>query len=90
MKHYLRAEDEMILHYIVFENAYNRVGGIQLWKDMELEKVGQGEGRTWRSLKSRFHGILIRAIGEGETYNLTAEQIALFCNGGQIEEGGEQ
>ena len=46
MKHYLRAEDEMILHYIVFENAYNRVGGIQLWKDMELEKVGQGEGRT--------------------------------------------
>ena len=80
----------MILHYIVLENAYNREGGIQLWKDMELEKVGQGEGRTWRSLKSRFHGILIRAIGEGETYNLTAEQIALFCNGGQIEEGGEQ
>ena len=86
VQRYSRAEDEMILHYIVIKNAFNRVGGIKLWKDMEMEVL---EGRTWRSLKCRFHRSLIRAIGKGETYNLTAEQIAFFINGGQIEEAGE-
>ena len=57
---------------------------------MEGHGAGEGGAGGRSHLKSRFHGILIRAIGEGETYNLTAEQIALFFNGGQIEEGGEQ
>ena len=88
MQHYSRAEDEMILHYIVIKIAFTRVGRSQLWKDMEMERVL--EGRTWRSLRRRFHRILIREIGEGRTFNLTVEQIAFFTNGGQIEEGDGQ
>ena len=63
MQVYSRTEDEMILHYIARMQAYNRVGGNQLWKKMEMERVV--EGRTWRSMRNWFHRILINAIGEG-------------------------
>ena len=88
MQHYSRTKDEMILHYIARMQAHNRVGGNQLWKKMEMGRVV--EGRTWQSMRNRFHRILINAIGEGETYNLTEEQIFLFINRGEIEDGGEE
>ena len=89
MNFYSRAEDETMLHYIATKQVYNRVGGTKLWRMMEMELVLGG--RTWRSMRNRFHRILIKAIEERvETYNLTEEQIFLFINRGENEDGGEE
>ena len=60
MSFYSRAEDETILHYIASKQAYNMVMGRQLWRMMEKEMV-LGGAYTWRSMRNRFHRILIKA-----------------------------
>ena len=90
MNFFSKAEDETILHYIVNKQAYNRVGGTKLWRKMEMVLM-LGGAHTWRSMRNRFHRILIKAIEERvETYNLTEEQIFLFINRGENEDGGEE
>ena len=49
---YSRSDDEAILKHLVKNKDYSRVGGRQLWVEMEqLEVVG---GRSWQSLKEHF------------------------------------
>ena len=84
-KRYSTEEDMMILNYIVRKAAYNKVGGNQLWQKMEKKKV-VGD-RSWASMKLRFSRTIIKEI---EDYNLDEEQVCLFINRGEIEDGGEE
>ena len=88
-KRYSTEEDMMILNYIVRKAAYNKVGGNLLWQKMEKKKV-VGD-RTWASMRLRFSRTLIKNIEDkSNTYNLDEEQVYLFINRGQIEDGGEE
>ena len=85
---YSPAEDKMILNYIARKNAYHKVGGVQLWKKMKKEKV-VGD-RTWHSMRKRFYRTLIKNIEKkSNTYDLDEDQVSLFINRGEIEDGGE-
>ena len=50
MQYYTRAEDEKTLRYIRHKQEYSRVGGEQLWEEMEQQKVLMYR----RSLSMRF------------------------------------
>ena len=57
---YSRSDDEAILKHILKNEDYSRVGGRQLWIEMEqLEVVG---GRSWQSLKEHFRKAIMRNI----------------------------
>ena len=57
---YSRSDDEAILKHILKNEDYSRVGGRQLWVEMEqLEVVG---GRSWQSLKEHFRKVIMRNI----------------------------
>ena len=51
---YSRKEQESIVTDIVKNSAYNRLRGIEYWKDMEIEKRACGGNRTWQSMKEHF------------------------------------
>ena len=51
---YSRREQESIVKDIVRNRAYNRLRGIEYWKDMEIEKRACGGDRTWQSMKEHF------------------------------------
>ena len=53
-KPYSRREQESIVKDIVKNRAYNRLRGIEYWKDMEIEKRACGGDRTWQSMKEHF------------------------------------
>ena len=87
-RRYSTAEDKMILHYIARKNAYHKVGVEQLWKKMEKKKV-VGD-RTGKSMQLRFYRTLIKNIEKkSNTYDLDEDQVSLFINRGEREDGGE-
>ena len=57
---YSRSDDEAILKHILKNEDYSRVGGRQLWIEMEeLEVVSD---RSWQSLKEHFRKVIMRNI----------------------------
>ena len=49
---YSRSDDKAILNHLVNNQEYARVGGRQLW--VEMEGLGVVSGRSWQSLKEHF------------------------------------
>jgi hypothetical protein len=51
---YTTKEQESIIQDIIRNNAYNRLRGVQYWKECELEKRVSKGARTWQSMKEHF------------------------------------
>ena len=57
---YKTSDDEAIIKHIVENLDYERVGGNQLWIEMERGEVVSG--RSWQSLKERFKKVIMRNL----------------------------
>ena len=57
---YSRSDDEAILKHILKNKDYSRVGGRQLW--IEMEELEVVSGRSWQSLKEHFRKVIMRNI----------------------------
>ena len=56
-KPYSAEEEREVVDYLLTKGGLSRVGGNQLWKEMEEE--GVCSGRSWQSLKARFAKAII-------------------------------
>ena len=56
-KPYSAEEEKEVVDYLLTKGGLSRVGGNQLWKEMEEE--GVCAGRSWQSLKARFAKAII-------------------------------
>ena len=56
-KPYSAEEEREVVDYLLTKGGLSRVGGNQLWKEMEEEEVCSG--RSWQSLKARFAKAII-------------------------------
>jgi len=69
-KPYSPKEEREIVDYLSAKGGFNRVGGNELWKEMEEE--GVCKGRSWQSLKARY----VKAIsGRLEEFGTSREAL---------------
>ncbi|XP_076058942.1 uncharacterized protein LOC143035818 isoform X2 [Oratosquilla oratoria] len=69
-------EDVAILNYIHRTRSYSRVGGVQLWK--EMESSGIIKDRSWHSLKERYRKVLVKNLKKYAKNGVTKAVIAKF------------
>lgn len=74
MSLYSPTEEAKIVEYIVENDAFHRIKGDKLWKEMEEAKIVE---RTWSSLKQHFRKKIIHEV-HLPRYNLSENDIKLF------------
>ena len=69
-KPYSAKEEKEVVDYLLANGGFGRVGGNELWK--EMEEKGVCKGRSWQSLKARY----VKAIsGRLEDFGTTREAL---------------
>merc|ERR1719397_318783 len=70
-KPYSAKEERVVIDYLLAKGGFNRVGGNELWKEMEQE--GVCKGRSWQSLKARYVKAISGRLEEFGTSRLALE-----------------
>lgn len=78
---YTVEEEKKILNYIIENAAFVEVRGNQIWKHMESHV----RGRTWQSLRQRFHKHIINNISKFD-YGLSEKNIKEIKKGWKLSE----